>query len=414
MQLSQKAHNIIQSHFLMKNSLIAAFLLLTACLHGQTTSRVWTDENGRKTKAEFVDFKDGLVLLLMPDGREIPYPIEKLSKIDQAFIEKFTAEQAAEKEEESEVIDNFGDPWPTRVTFKGDPEIETVKEDAEAKEFIYESANYRYICDVRLSKSVVKGFAVMFEATRQFTRELPLAVNGGKKTDGKYLILLFENFESYVAAGGPPSSAGVYIPRKNIVMVPLTSLGVQKVGSGYMLDRDKSNKTLPHELVHQLTPNRYYQIGAIGWFTEGLAEYVAITPYRSGSFNVRSNFRDIFKYVTAYGDKGRSGRGLGEEIKLGSLEKYMMLPYSEFVGQSENGVSMNYGSAALLAYYFFHLDREGDGARIKNFLKALNAGKKGREALEVLLDGQTFLELEEEIEKIYSRKGVDFIFSEEE
>ena len=44
---------------------------------------------------------------------------------------------------------------------------------------------------------------------------------------------------------------------KEAVFVPLTSLGVRPVGSGYMLDRKKSNKTMPHELTHQLTPSSY-------------------------------------------------------------------------------------------------------------------------------------------------------------
>lgn len=382
-------------------------LVIQGVAHAQQATRVWTDDTGRKTKAELVDVKESMALLLMPDGREIPYPIEKLSKIDQAFIEKFLSD--TEQPETSEAIDNFSGPWPDRVSFKDDAEIEIIKEDPEAEEFIYESANYRYNCNVRLSKSVVKGFAVMFEATHQFARELPLSINGGKKTEGKYQILLVETEEQYLKAGGIPGSAGVFFGGKNLVLVPLTSLGVQKVGSGYMLDRDKSSKTLPHELAHQLTPNRYFQFGARGWFSEGLAEYIAVTPYRSGSYNVRTNFRPILEYVTAYGEDGKGGKALGEEIKLGSLEEFMLMPYENFL---DNG-HLNYGSALLLTNYFFHMDREEDGARIKNFLIALNAGKKGKDALQVLLDGQTFLELEEEIATAYSRKGVDFIFSEE-
>ncbi|MBG7608471.1 MAG: hypothetical protein IZT59_10640 [Verrucomicrobia bacterium] len=370
--------------------------------------RVWTDEKGRKTKAELLKIENNCAVLLLPDGREAPFPIEKLSKIDQAFIEKFELDESHDEEAKEEAPDlNFDDPWPDRVKFKGDPEIETVEEDADKKSFIYESANYRYNCDVRLSKSVVKGFAVMFEATHQFVRELPLAVNGGKKKEGKYQIFLFENKSDYTKAGGPPGSAGVFIGGKNIVMVPLTSLGVRPVGSGYMLDRNKSSKTLPHELVHQLTPNRYYAVGSMGWFTEGLAEYVATTPYRSGSYNVKTNFKPIVEYVTAYGKKGNGGRALGEKIDLGSLKRFMLQPYASFTSNAQ----VNYGCGLLITNYFFHMDRKEDGARIKGFLKALNDGKQGEEALEVLLDGQTFEEMEEEIAKAYSRKGVDFTFS---
>ncbi len=389
-------------------TLAALLFLLPTFAHAHHLERVWTDEKGRNVKAELLKVENNCAVLRLPDGREIPYPLEKLSKVDQAFVAKFGLDSHDDEETEEAGNDlNFDAEWPTRVTYEGDPEIETIEEDADEKTFVYESANYRYNCDVRLSKSVVKGFAVLFEATNQFVRELPLAVNGGRKKDGKHQILLFEEKEDYIEAGGPPDSAGVFIGGKNIVMVPLTSLGVQKVGSGYMLDRDKSSKTLPHELVHQLTPNSYYSPGSSGWFTEGLAEYVAVTPYRSGSFNVRSNFRDILEYVTGYGDKGRGGRALGEKIQLGPLEKFFTLPYSQFTADPQ----INYGCGLLITNYFMHMEGEEDAANLKAFLKALRDGKEGDEALEVLLAGRTYAELEEEIEKAYSRKGVDFIFS---
>lgn len=395
----------------MKIPILTAILLTLNTAHAHHIERVWTDDQGRKVKAVLASIENGSALLLLPDGRELPYPLAKLSKIDQAFIKKYGLdgheEETPDGNIEEPVIDNFNDPWPDRVTFEGDPEIVTVTESPEESTFVYESANYRYNCDVRLSNSVVKGFAVLFEATHQFTRALPLAINGGKKIDGKYQIFLFETEESYNKAGGPPGSAGVFIGGKNIIMVPLTSLGVRPVGSGYMLDRDKSNKTLPHELLHQLTPRRYYAKGAVGWFTEGLADYIGVTPYRSGSFNVKTNFKPIVEYVTAYGKDGNGGRAIGEEINLGPLKKFMLMPYSEFLANPQ----VNYGCGLLITNYFFHMDREGDAARIKKFLQALNAGKQGEAALEVLLDGQTWLELEQDIAKAYSRKGVDFTFT---
>ncbi len=146
----------------------------------------------------------------------------------------------------------------------------------------------------------------------------------------------------------------------------------------------------------------------MGWFSEGIAEYVAVTPYRAGSFNVRTNFKPIVDYVTAYGKKDTGGRALGTDINLGSLETFMLMPYSVFTANPQ----FNYGCALLITNYFFHMDRNGDAARIKKFLAALNEGKEGQEALEVLLDGQSYQELEQEIAKAYSPKGVDFSFSE--
>jgi hypothetical protein len=84
----------------------------------------------------------------------------------------------------------------------------------------------------------------------------------------------------------------------------------------------------------------------------------------------------------------------------------MLQSYSSFVAQAQ----VNYGSALLITYYFLQMDGEGDGKRIQEFLKALRNGKEGEEALGVLLDGRTFEQLEAEITKAWSRRGIKFTF----
>jgi hypothetical protein len=381
-------------------------------------TRTWTDVQDRKIEAALVRGGDKDVVLKLVNGREVPFPLEKLSPPDREYVEKnrallpatsTPAKAAVPATKEAPKSDdelNFDAPWPERIKFSEDPEVKTVEEDAEKKRFVYESANYRYVCDVRLAQSVVKGFAVMFEATHLYCRSLPLGINGGEKTDGKHLILLFEEFSDYVKAGGPPASAGVFIGGRGVVMVPLTSLGVRPVGSGYMLDRDKSSKTLPHELTHQITPRQYYSKGSMGWFSEGIAEFIAITPYRAGSYNVRGNIKDIFDYATGYGSKDMGGRALGTKISLPALKTFMLQDYSEFLENPQ----INYGCGLLITTYFLYLDGEGDAKRIKAFLKKLHETKNGDAPLDLLLDGRTFEQLEADIIKGWSRKGVDFTF----
>lgn len=379
-------------------------LLLLAGLAHAAEIRSWTDLQNRTIEAKMLGIEGESVILELKDGRKLPFPLAKLCAADADYA-KVQSRQPAEAAGDPSA--GFDAPWPDRIKFGEDPEIVVFEEDAEKKRFIYESANYRYTCDVRLSKSVVKGFAVMFEATHLFCRTLPLGLDGGDKSEGKHQILLFEKFEDYVSAGGPPESAGVFMGGKSLVMVPLTSLGVRPVGSGYMLDRDKSSKTLPHELTHQLTPIAYYRKGAMGWFSEGIAEYIAVTPYRSGAFSVRNNHRDIIDYVTAYGSNGNGGRALGKDIRLPDLKTFMLQSYSSFLENSQ----INYGSALLVTYYFLQMDGEGDGKRIKEFLKGLRQGKSREESLAVLLDGRTFESLQTEIVKAWSRRGIDFTFS---
>lgn len=387
-------------------------LLATLPLHA-LESREWTDTLSRKIQASLVKVDGENVILKMKDGREVPFPLAKLSQPDRDFVAAQHVESPANMPPpakaaagENNTPPNFNAPWPDRITFTEDPEINTIEENAADKKFIYESANYRYTCDVRLSKMVVKGFAVMFEATNLFCASVPLSLNGGSPPSGKNQIILFEKKDDYVKAGAPPSSAGVFMGRTHTVMVPLESLGVRPVGSGYMLDRDKSSQTLPHELTHQLTPPAYFEEGAMGWFSEGLAEYICVTPYRAGSYNVRNNLRDIIEYATGYGEGGRGGRALGTKIRLPSLKAYMMQSYEKFTGDPQ----INYGSGLLITTYFLHFDGDGTGKRLKAFLQAMRDRKTADEALAVLLDGRTFEQLEKDIAKAWKSKGVDFYF----
>jgi hypothetical protein len=385
------------------------YLTLFAAISQAAEIRSWTDLQDRKIEARMLGLEGETVMLELVDGRKIPYPLAKLSAADAEYAKNQSSETVEKTTTQADAALNFDAPWPDRIKFSEDPEIVVVEEDVKKKSYIYQSANYSYTCDVRLAKSVVKSFAVMFEATHLFCRSLPLAIDGGDKTEGKHQIVLFEKTEDYVKAGGLPQSAGVFISGKGLVMVPLESLGVRSVGNRYVLDRDKSSKTLPHELTHQLTPVAYFRTAALGWFSEGLAEYVAVTPYRSGAFAVKNNHRDIIDYVTAHGDKNKGGRALGTEIGLPSLKTFMLQSYSTFLEQAQ----LNYGGSLLITYYFLQMDGEGDGKRIKEFLKGLRKGKSREEALNVLLAGQTFEELQAKIVKAWSRKGIDLTFAAE-
>jgi len=363
--------------------------------------RLWLDSQGRKVQATYVRNDGTNVILKLPDGRELPFPLEKLAAADRSYIEKISAKATQESGE------NFDAPWPERVSFSEDPEIQIIEENVAERQFIYESANYRYTSDVRLAASLVKGFAVMFEATHLYCRTLPLSLRSDRRVSGKYQIRLFENEADYIKAGGLDGSAGVFIGDTGVVMVPLTSLGVRPVGSGYMLDRDKSSKTIPHELTHQLTPDAYFQKGALGWFSEGIAEYVASTPYRSGSYNVRGNLDDIIEFATGYGKKGMGGRALGEKISLLPLKTFMLQDYPSFMKDGQ----LNYGVALLITTYFLAMDGEGDAKRMKTYLAALLEGKDAEKSLDLLLDGRTFEELQKDITQAWGRKGIDLFFA---
>lgn len=413
----------------MKHLILSAIVTFAGLHAHELSARTFTDTQGREIEATVVEIdEDSAKLKLDSNGKTHDIPFTKLSQQDVDFLkasmqaeadEAESAKQTSKKKskknkrkstqdliDEHGLKENFDAPWPGIVSVSVSTEASAVTENKEENIFIYHSPNYEFTCDVRLSKSVLTKFAVMFEATRELYRQLPIssmkAHVPGEQHRNK--ILLFETKETYLKNGGPIGSAGAYFPAKDAILVPLTSLGVKKVGSSYMFDHDKSNKTLPHEIIHQLTDGEYYASGAIGWFSEGMADYCATTPYRSGKFLVKTNASAIKEYATAYGKDNNGGRNMGTEFDAPDLKSYMTMSYGQF---TQNG-NFNYGLGLLITYYFFHM--EDDRSNITAFLKALKEGKEGDAALEVLLNGRSYDELEEQITKKWRSKGVRITF----
>ena len=385
-----------------------SILFFAVCVHTTALKadvRDWTNSAGKTISAELLDVTEGNAVLNM-NGRSFEVPIETLSKGDQDFIEEWSKSAPADTAGDAAIEPNWDGEWPKLVSADIDQEIEELGGTEGKSEYVYASEHYEFICDVNLNTSVVKRFSLLFEATNQFCRELPLGMVKPFREE-RHKIHLFETKDAYISKGGPPDSAGVYISRggEGDILVPLTSLGVKKVGSSYSVDYKEENTTLSHEITHQLTDKEYYRAGSRGWFTEGLAEYIANRGYRSGKFNV-DDLQKLKARVTAYGEDGRGGRALGEEFTAPDLNEFFTQDYGSFVGNAQ----LNYGLGALVVYYFFHMDGEKDAANIKNFLKGLKEGKKVPEMYEPLLAGRTWDEMEADITKSWRSRGVRINF----
>lgn len=385
-------------------ALLAAILF--APIFPDAAERSWTNGAGKTIVAELVEVKGDKAVLRM-GGQNFEVPVASLSPADQSFLAEWKKGVPADLSADDARDPNWDRAWPSLVSVDIDQAIEVIKEDEAAKEYIYASPHYEFICDVKLNTSVVKRFSLLFEATNQVCRELPLGMVKPFR-ESRHRIHLFETEQGYNEKGGPPGSAGVYISRggEGDILVPLTSLGVKKVGSNYSVDYDKENTTLSHEITHQLTDAVYFAPGARGWFTEGLAEYVANSGYRSGKFDV-DDLRKLVARVTAFGDDGRGGRNLGEEIAAPDLQAFFVQDYGAFV---DNG-NLNYGLAALVVYYYFHMDGDKDAANIKAFLKALKAEQTPPQLFEPLLAGRSWDEMEAAITQGWRSRGVKINFN---
>lgn len=368
--------------------------------------RSWTNSAGKTIVATLVEISGDKAVLQMA-GKNFEVPIASLSDDDKKFIDEWKKGDLPDPSGDSAVKENWDGAWPALVSVDIDQPIEVIREDEAAKEYVYASPHYEFICDVKLNTSVVKRFSLLFEATNQVCRELPLGMVKPFRKE-RHKIHLFETREAYIAKGGPPESAGVYISRggEGDILVPLTSLGVKKVGSNYSVDYDKENTTLSHEITHQLTDYAYYAPGSRGWFTEGLAEYIANSGYRSGKFDI-DDLGKLKARVTAYGEDGNGGRALGEDIAAPDLQQFFTQEYDSFLANAQ----LSYGLSALIVYYYFHMDGDKDAANIKAFLKALKEEKTPPQLFEPLLAGRSWDEMEAAITQGWRSRGVRIIFN---
>lgn len=374
----------------------AVGVLLAASL--PAGARTWTNTLGRTFEAEFVRLDGANVIFVLPDSRAFSSPLADLCLADRAVLQ-------AGARPAGTVASTFNRPWPREVRLDGPVMCKVVSEDPKSRRYVYESPGYRFTCDARVTDDALRNFSVMFEATRKYAQSIPLSLGGGRERNGKLDILLFRGMDQYIQAGGPPASAGCYA--QGVVLVPMSSLGLKEGGTGFSLDTARPNNVLVHELAHQLTPDAYMVAGARGWLSEGLAEYIAITPYSWGYFRPDIHGNVVKTYVTSRGGDGPGGRSLGTDIAAPRLKDFMLMPYARYSGQDAN---FNYGLGLLLTHYFFHMEGGGKALRITRFLKELQAGRQGEASLAPLLGGGDFEKLEGEISAAWARMGVRIRF----
>jgi hypothetical protein len=360
-------------------------------LAAEPAARIWTSADGKKIEAVLVD-ADAQTVALKTSSGLFKLAVSRLSDEDQAFILKWR-DRAPMKMKA----------WPDKVEISGDLPIEEKEEGAG---FIYFSPHFEFRSSQRLSKSVVREFARLFEATFEGVNALPVGIEPAPPQEGgHYLTKLYPHEEAYYAAGGVPGSGGMFSWRSQgrkfvsgSISVPLTSLGVEQVGNRYIIDPDKDSGTLVHEITHQVAV-MCGVYGAPVWFVEGLAEYMESAPYSKGTMR--------FANMTGYVQKAVMERTGASEFRMAPVEQLMTMSHDEWADALTNGgASKNYQSANVLMTYFLHLDGAGDGEPVALYLRDLRAGTNPKEAAaKHLLRGRSLPSLAEDVRAKWRKSG---------
>ena len=389
------------------------FLILCFTFFAITASaedRSWTSSDGNKVQGEIVSLEGNEVSLRTTKG-VFKFPLTRLSKADQDYA-KAWKEKASSPGSEKEIggkLDSvkLGE-WPKSVSAEFElDQIIVVKEDKEKGEYIYRSPHFEFQTSLRLSKSVIREFARIFEATYEFTRIIPIGLDPRPWGEGFYLTKLYATRDDYFADGGMQGSGGMFSwarrgkeITKSIIKVPLPNLGVEFTGTRFIVDHKKRSDTLIHEIAHQMT-GRWLAVMPT-WFTEGLAETVSVQRYNSGRFNLTSMDRSVKEDVVRRSQSDR-------EFAMLNLERLMKITGREWAQELAEGTGgrKNYPSANVLFYYFARLEGEGNGKNLVEYMKAVSEGMKEEEArTEILMSGKSFEALQEDVAKKWRSEGL--------
>lgn len=405
---------------------------------GQGEARTWTSSDGKTIEGTLLDF-DGESVKLKTERGVFDLALSRLAEADQKFVKQWAQEKEEMAKEESQStgtswaseIGNFDGltlgEWPQFVTAELDlDDIVTVEGEAlaEIKErrsesevddelFVYRTPHFEFHAPDRLSASVIREFARIFEATYQFVDQMPIGLAPKPSSNGFYQTKLYMSRNDYYAAGGSPGSGGMMSWRRrgnemsSLIQVPLPNLGVEYTGTRFIVDHDKRSTTLTHEITHQVMM-LWLMTPMPTWLSEGIAEVVSCQDYDNGRFKLNSMNRAIVEDVT---------RGQGRDFSMLDLNSLMNISDERWSSDLASGKGgLNYRSSNVLAYYFLRLDGEGDASHLVEFLKELPAVKRGDDAglralqEKHLLRGRSFEEMEEEVAKAWRSEGLQIEF----
>lgn len=381
----------------MKHLLTGLFLIGISLLRLNATY-TFTSTDGRTLEAEIIAASDSTVTIQRStDVRTFDLEIVRLIPEDAVYIREWSERNKVVQKEPVAKDKTIGS-WPRKL--KPDTyDITIVREDNDTGTYTYRTPHFEFHSNVKLARRVVREFSQIFESTLLAITELPLNLNSGVPEGTLFSTQIFETEEQYLAAGGIPSSAGVYFPGSRKIMVPLRHLGVKKTSSSYTIDKRRKINVLAHEITHQVTHDWLDKLPV--WASEGIAEYVEHVPYERGAFRFdQFKVREVLRY------------GSSSLTDLEALMTMSLIEWNQALAGGIGRASSNYLTVFVLYYYFCHfeLDEAGKPRLLYNYLRAIEAGEGKEAATEILLDGRTYEELEEIVKKAYKREDITLGF----
>lgn len=308
--------------------------------------------------------------------------------------------------------------WPDKIPV---PEDTTLKQgEKQGQFFVYETNNYIFFTPVEIDENACDTVGRLFEcayAANQAVGEvLPVPRTEEDREGKKYRVELWPTKQQYVAQGGSPTSAGVFmfssrkmpgdngpITEKTLasdkVMVPFESLGLSADGHVAKNDIDT------HVLVHELTHQNFVFNGLPIWCNEGWAEYVGYVPYVGEDLDFTRCYAVILHKAKEQSSHGALDFPFTLEEFL-TMDQETMYSY---MGQGKD----TYTLATMIITFYVHLDGKKGVEALKTYMQALIDGESHEAATKHLIEPHKNSEkLQKDFIKAWKSKKVPVSFKE--
>jgi hypothetical protein len=338
--------------------------------------RDWTSTDGKAVSGRMME-SDGtsVTLRVKATGKEVKVPLARLSEQDRAFVT-----------ETGWPTPRPWNKWPSDIKLGlGDVDVRLVS--SAANRYLYQTRHFELVSEAELGQTPAKDIARMFEATYSLLQASPWGILAKPKGD-RFRAELYSSRDSYIKAGGPPDSAGVYLLEKKIFMVPFETLGLVQASSGWERTEEYSTRTLIHELTHMMMDDAL--IGMPMWLAEGAAEYMELMPMKIGTFSPASHLAAVKEQhaqqhaspllqvlTMSHGEWESGGAAKPARAPQSSPGGHvpMVTTGQNAFGRQQTMLS-HYEAGLLLTYYFIHLDGNGDAERLQRFIAACAKNSK--------------------------------------
>ena len=408
----------------MKFLSLALFLTLPLTAQDLTKIRNWKNNAGKVIKAKLISTNADKVTLETLNGKRATIKISVLSNSDQELIKKWSKQNKSQLHAGASSTTGSVPQGPFRwkSNFSGDatPEVKYVQFDDKRKAHLYKTKHFDFYIEQKMTNSTVSKCVAVFDNIVDALNEFPI----GLKTvpDGsrpRYETILCASQARYMQLGGVPNSGGFFDPRRNLTVIPFTSMGIVQKGNNFVFDGKKRDfSTLVHELVHHCTSHWRAQPT---WIVEGMADYMSAMPYRSGSFNFSNTGGYIAAQIRKY-TKTTVGYHVVPKGVLQAITPERMLTVSRrewnmTLIQNQAEGSRYYASSMVYFYYFARVDGRGDGKYLIQYMHTLENARKNKKQVDqkamiekFLLRGRSYEELKTDMKNDLKSKGLKINF----